>query len=215
MTTAQSGRAATTVVYDLVGTMLEACSCGILCPCWVGEDPDTGFCDSFNAYHFDSGVINGIDVSGLNFVRVVHIPGNVLAGSWREVIFLDDTAGEEQATAILDAYQGRLGGPLADFAGLIGETVAVERAPIAHEVRGGKGTLQVGEILSAVMEPYRGPDGTASTLRDSLFSTVPGSPAYVGKASSHVVNLPQFGMVWSFTDRNAIQSDYRITYQTP
>jgi hypothetical protein len=37
-------------------------------------------------------------------------------------------------------------------------------------------------------------------------------PAYVAKASSHTVNLPQYGMVWSFEQRNAIQSDYRITF---
>jgi hypothetical protein len=26
------------------------------------------------------------------------------------------------------------------------------------------------------------------------------------------VNLPQYGMVWSFQDRNAIQADYHITH---
>ena len=33
---------ATQVVYELEGTLLEACSCGVLCPCWIGEDPDGG-----------------------------------------------------------------------------------------------------------------------------------------------------------------------------
>ena len=60
---------------------------------------------------------------------------------------------------------------------------------------------------------YRGGDGSTTTLRDTVFSTVPGSPAYVSKASSHTVNLPQYGMVWSFEGRNAIQSDYRITFE--
>jgi hypothetical protein len=40
---------ATEVVYELEGTLLEACSCGVLCPCWIGEDPDGGACDAFNA----------------------------------------------------------------------------------------------------------------------------------------------------------------------
>ena len=57
-----------------------------------------------------------------------------------------------------------------------------------------------------------GPDGTVTTLRDSLFSTVPGSPAYVAVADSHEVNLPEHGMVWSFTGRNAIQADYQLDY---
>jgi len=43
-------------------------------------------------------------------------------------------------------------------------------------------------------------------------ATVPGSPAYVAVADSHEVNLPEFGMVWSFTGRNAIQADYQIQY---
>ena len=70
----------TSVLYDLDGTLLEACSCGILCPCWVGEDPDHGTCEAFNAYHFDRGEIRGVDVSGLSFVTVHRIPGNVLRG---------------------------------------------------------------------------------------------------------------------------------------
>jgi hypothetical protein len=187
---------ATKVVYELEGTLLEACSCGVLCPCWIGEDPDGGTCDAFNAYHFDRGTISGVDVSGLNYVRVVHIPGNVLTPrSWKQVVFIDDRASDAQFQGIVDAYDGKLGGPLADLAGLIGETLAVERAAITHEIRDGKGRLA---------------DGSTTTLRDSLFSTVPGSPAYVAVTDRHEVRLPQYGMQWSSAGRNAIQADYRI-----
>jgi len=201
-------------IYELQGTLLEACSCGVLCPCWVGEDPDGGECFAANAYHFDQGVIDGIDVSGLNLVNVVHIPGNVLApASWRVVMVVDDRADDRQRDAMVGVYSGKYGGPLADLAGLIGELVAVESRPIVHEVTGGKGTLRIADVVTAEMEPFRSPDGTISTLRDSLFSTVPGSPAYVSKASTFKVNLPQHGMKWEFDGRNAIQSDYRIAYQ--
>jgi hypothetical protein len=65
------------------------------------------------------------------------------------------------------------------------------------------------------MEPFRDPTGTkTTTLRDSLFSTVPGSPAYVAKASHAEVNLPQFDMVWTNEQGNAIQADYHITHAT-
>ncbi|MFI5019627.1 MAG: DUF1326 domain-containing protein, partial [Dongiales bacterium] len=30
--------------YRLEGDLLEVCDCNILCPCWVGEDPDNGTC---------------------------------------------------------------------------------------------------------------------------------------------------------------------------
>src|SRR5919198_4860630 len=155
---------ATGVVYDLEGTLLEACSCNILCPCWVGEDPDGGSCDAFNAYHFDRGTIRGVDVTGVSLVKVVRIPGNVLTpGSWRQVIFVDDRATDEQFQAVVDAYQGKLGGPLADLAGLVGETLGIERASITHEVHDGAGTLRIGYLVSSEMAPYRGPDGSVTT----------------------------------------------------
>ena len=126
----------------------------VLCPCWVGEDPDGGSCDAFNAYHFDAGTIRGVDVSGLSLVKVVRIPGNVLApNSWRQVIFVDDRASKEQAEALIEAYQGDLGGPLADLAGLVGETLAIERATIVHEVSDGEGTLRVGDVVTSQLGP--------------------------------------------------------------
>ena len=73
-------------------------------------------------------------------------------------------------------------------------------------------TLQVGDFIASEMAPYTGADGSTTTLQNTVFSTVPGSPAYVGRASTHTVNLPQYGMMWSFEGRNAIQSDYRITF---
>ncbi len=199
--------------YQLVGTLLEACSCGVLCPCWIGEDPDGGECFAFNAYHFNQGRIGDVDVSGLNLVQVVHFRGNVLTPhSWRVVRFVDTEATEEQKQAIVGVYEGKYGGPLADLAQLVGEVVAVESAHIDHQLVGGKGTLRIEGILEAEMEPYRAADGTVTTLRDSLFSTVPGSPAYVSRASKNRVNLPQYGMVWEFEGRNAIQADYRMEH---
>lgn len=200
--------------YDLHGTLLEACSCGVLCPCWIGEDPDGGTCDAFNAYHFDRGTVGGIDVSGLNYIRVARIPGNVLEPqSWTQVVFVDDTASDEQTRALVDAYDGKFGGPLADLAGLIKETLAVQRVPIRHELADGAGRLRVGDdLVYSEMHPFAGPDGTTTTLRDSLFSTVPGSPAYVGIADKHRVNLPQYDMVWELDGRNAIQADYELSH---
>ena len=200
-------------VYNLVGTLLEACSCNVLCPCWIGENPDTGSCAAFLAYHFDKGEIQGVDVSGTSMVGVMQIPGNVLVPkSWKALFFIDDKATEKQANALLDAYSGKLGGPLADLAQLVGEVLGVERAPITHTVRGGEGELHVGNFVAAEMSPYRGPDGTTTTLRDSIFSTIPGSPAYVSKAKYHRVDIPKYGIKWSFEGRNAVQGDYTISF---
>ena len=199
--------------YELEGSLLEACSCNVLCPCWIGEDPDNGTCESVNAYRFERGSIGGVDVSGLSVAAVNLIPGNVLTpGSWRQLLLIDERASDEQLEAIRDAFQGKRGGPLADLAGLVKEWLAVERAPIVHETREGNGTLDAGDQLTAAMHPYTGNDGSTTTLRDTLFSTVPGSPAYVAVADHFRVNIPAHGMEWSFEGRNAIQSDWKLVH---
>jgi hypothetical protein len=199
--------------YRLAGTLLEACSCDVLCPCWIGEDPDGGECYGIVAYHFSEGVIEGVDVSGLSLVNINHIPGNILTpGSWQVVMILDSAGSEAQRDALVRAFSGKLGGPLADLAGLVGEVLGIETLPITHETTGGRGVLRVQGVLEAEMAPYSGPDGSTTVLENSIFSTVPGSPAYVGKASRNRLSLPKYGMEWEFENRNAIQSDWAMEY---
>src|ERR1700756_2200162 len=102
--------ATSVAAYDLKGSLLEVCTCQVLCPCWIGEDPDGGECLSVVAYHIDEGTIQGVDVSGMTLVGAVHIPGNVLAGNWKQVVIVDDAASEEQEAALLAAFGGALGG---------------------------------------------------------------------------------------------------------
>ena len=203
-------QADTKKTYVLDGTLLEACSCGGPCPCWVGDDPDGGRCDSVNAYHIDRGQVGGVDVSNLSFVQVNQIPGNVLAGNWRAVFYIDDNATPEQQEAVLNVFGGKLAGPRADVASLVGERVAVHYVPIEHRVEGGKGTLRVGQVVDAEMAPYTDANGRPTTIHDTVFSTIPGSPAYLAKASHHRVNIPEYGMIWEFSGRNAIQGDFHF-----
>ena len=160
------------MAYHMEGRLLEVCDCRVLCPCWIGEDPDNGTCDSVLAYHFDAGSIDGVDIAGRTFAMVAHIPGNILAGNIRAAVYLDEEASAAQEKALLDAYTGKLGGPLAEYAKLIGEIVSVERTAITFDVQGGRGTLKVGETSYAELEPYKGPDGATTVLSNTIFSTV-------------------------------------------
>lgn len=196
--------------YSMDGTLLEACSCMAPCPCWIGDDPDGGKCDAFIAYHVDRGQIRGIDVSDLSLVLLNQIPGNVLAGNWRAVLYVDDRATPEQREALLDAFGGKLGGAPADLAKLLGEIVAVHPVPIEHKVVGGKGSIRVGTAIYSEMAPYADLTGRPTSLHDSVFSTIPGSPAYVSKAATHQVNAPEHGMVWEFSNRNAVQGSFHF-----
>jgi hypothetical protein len=196
--------------YKVEGSLLEACSCGAPCPCWIGEDPHGGTCDAFLAYRIDKGTIGGVDVSGIPFALICQIPGNVLKGNWKVVVYMSSKAKPAQKQAILDAWTGKLGGPLADLAKLVGEVKGVYDAPIHFKLSKGKGTIKIGEKVEAAMAPYVDAKGKPTTMNNTIFTTIPGSPAYVAKATYHKVNIPEHGMQWTFENRNAVEGSFRF-----
>ncbi|MGF6507430.1 DUF1326 domain-containing protein [Paraburkholderia sp. 32] len=194
--------------YQLMGSILEVCECKVLCPCWIGEDPDNGVCRSALAYHYEQGMIDGVDVSGLTIAFAAFIPGNVLKGGWRVAMFVDERASDAQFDALVSVYRGERGGPIADLVQLIGEVVSVERAPIEYAVVDGKGRMKVGEAIEAELEPYRGPTGEPTKLVESIFSTIPGSPAFVGKANAFRLRHEKLDLDLALTGHNAIQGSF-------
>lgn len=195
--------------YKLEGRLLEVCNCRVLCPCWVGEDPDYGTCNTIVAWHFDKGSVDGVQVEGLTLAVVAYIPGNILVeGSWRAVVYIDQAASKEQEEALLRVYTGKAGGPVADLVKLIGEVVDVRRAPITFTVREGKGVMKIGDNAYAELNPFRGATGATTTLSDTIFSTVPGAPVFAGKASRYFSKHPEVGIDTDISGHNALQSNF-------
>lgn len=205
--------ATTTTVtsYDVEGRLLEVCNCDAPCPCWVGEDPDGGTCDSILAYAVDRGTVEGVDVSDRVIGVSVHIPGNVLQGNWRAVVYVDDRCTERQQEQLLKVFTGQLGGAVADLAALIGDVAAVERIPITCTVEEGKGLLRFGDIAEARMAPFTGATGQVTTLSDSVFSTIPGAPAYLGKADYFRRHAGHGLSDVELTGKNAIQGLFHFS----
>src|SRR5437867_8368369 len=76
---------------------------------------------------------------------------------------------------------------------VMAEVVGVERVPITFTVDKGKGTLGIGQRVHAELVPFTGPTGEATTLHESIFSTIPGSPAYVSSADHYRSKIPELG----------------------
>jgi len=198
------------MAYDLKGSLLEVCDCDILCPCWVGEDPDNETCEAIVAWHIDRGAIDGVDVSGLTLASFAHIPDNVLTPeTWKVAMFVDDRASERQQEALLQVWTGKQGGPVGELMKVVGEVAAVERAPIEFTVEDGRGTLRVGEVAEAVMAPFRGATGEVTTLSETVFSTIPGAPAFAAKASTYRRQGAPYGMRdIALEGHNAVQGEF-------
>ena len=203
---------AETTSYAVEGRVLEVCTCKVLCPCWVGADPDgDGTCDSIIGWYVDRGAVDGVDVSDRCLCLSVHIPGNILAGKWRAALLVDDRCDDGQLCALLDVFTGRLGGPIADLAALIGEVVAVERVPITFTVADGKGRISIGTIVEADMAPFVGATGNPTTLAETVFSTIPGSPVYASKASQYTRDGSAHGIPSvDLQGHNALQGHFRF-----
>lgn len=193
------------MAYRIEGRLLEVCTCKAICPCWIGDDPDGGTCDGTLAWHIDKGEIGGTDVSGLTFGMLAHIPGNVLKGNWRALAFVDDRASKAQEEALLSVFTGQLGGPIADLAQLVGEVVGVERVGIEFDVQEGSGRLRIGNTVEADLEGARGPDGRATAMNDTIFSSIPGSPAYIGRAPRYRAQSEQLGINVNLSGYNSVQ----------
>jgi hypothetical protein len=197
------------MAYHLEGRLLEVCNCRVLCPCWIGEDPDYKTCDTIVAYHFDKGTVDGVDVAGCTIALIAHVPGNILQGNWTAAVYVDDGASAAQEKALLDVYTGQKGGPVADMAKLVGKVVSVQKVPITFTVQGGSGTIKVGDAGFAELEPYKSAAGKTTTLTDTVFSTVPGAPVFVGKATRYTSkNHAGLGKDIDIKGHNALQSTF-------
>src|SRR5205814_6454551 len=123
-----------------------------------------------------------------------HVPGNILEGNWRAAVYLDNKVSPQQEEAILKVYTGKLGGPVGELVKLIGEVVSVEKVPIMFDVQGGKGTIKLGDAGYAELEPYKSAPGPTTTLTDTVFSTVPGAPGFVGRSRRYRPKKDKLGI---------------------
>ena len=148
--------------YHLEGRLLEVCNCRVLCPCWIGEDPDFGTCDTIVAWHFDKGTIDGVDVSDRTIALIAHVPGNILQGNWRAAVYLDERVTPAQEAGDPRRLHRQAGRPRrrpreARRRGRVGRKGSRSRSPC----RAASGTIKLGDAGYAELEPY-----TSATRRD-------------------------------------------------
>jgi hypothetical protein len=183
-------------------------TCNVICPCWLGGDTDGGECKGILAYYIENGTVDGADVGGHTLVALAHIPGNILQGNWKVRLYIDDQASPAQRDALVDAFSGKLGGPLADIAQMVGQVTGVEQVPIRFRMTETDAALEVGAAIEASMEALKGATGGFTSLRDAVFSTIPGSPAYVGRATRYRVDAPEFQL--DIQGHSAVYGSFRF-----
>ena len=73
-------------------------------------------------------------------------------------------------------------------------------------------SLTLTGLAEAELVAYKGATGKESALHDTIFSTVPGAPAFVGKATKYRANVPALNINIDIKDHNAISSLFRFEH---
>jgi FtsP/CotA-like multicopper oxidase with cupredoxin domain len=201
-----------TAPYQLHGTFYEACDCNVICPCWLGSDPDEGECTGVFAWEVEQGTIDEVDVSGLRAVSVSQHLGPREEAKQRVVIFVDERATRQQADAMAAAFSGRLGGPLQQLADILGELLAVETAAIDLRREGRLTTLTVGHRIRIEGSTREGPSGRSVTLNDGRLSDVLGAHAEVGASGRFRVGLADHGLEVDLRGRSTMSGRFSYVH---
>ncbi len=159
--------------FQLKGTFLGHCDCKAICPCAVDEEPTgrDGQCHGLIVVNIDNGSLDDTDLSGTKAALSYFSPGKITNGGLRLGLVVDDTASDQQATALERIFSGQAGGMFAEFAGLTEKWVGTERAPIAF-TDGEEPSAVIGQT-QVNFTAYRGQDGNVTTARNAAFGFAP------------------------------------------
>jgi hypothetical protein len=154
------------MAWKLEGTYVEHCNCDWVCPCTVTSfaSPATGDrCHVILNYHVRNGQVDGTDVSGRSVSLVVDSPKKMLDGGWRVGLIIDDKATKDQADKLTGVFAGKMGGPMASLAPLIGELLGVDRLPIDYVDDGKRHRIRIGDAIAIEVEDYSAAEGGETT----------------------------------------------------
>ena len=177
--------------YQLRGRIFHA---GHGCPSWVPEASELAC--SATAWLIDGGTVRGVDVSNLVVVSVGWRSGEAAPATSRLVAFVDDRATPEQMRALVEVFQGRLGGPLSCFALLDGTWVGVYEVPIDHTSKRGVWRFSVPDRLDmAIAVPRPGLPAGYSPGGDTA-APIDWALGWLGRGVTASVTIPE--QSWAF-----------------
>ena len=192
------------MAWHLEGTYFENCPCDMVCPCTTSAltmPADTERCRVVLIFHLDSGEVDGVEVSGLTVAVLADTPPVMAEGNWRVGMFMDAAASPEQAEKLGAVFSGQLGGPMEAFAGLIGENLGVEVAPMEYVDDGRRHRVQIGELAEIEIEdfvPPQTPEGEVSKLT-GMYNPM-NSTLTIARATTSRFNA--FGLEFSHEGKN-------------
>ncbi len=190
--------------WQLKGTYFENCNCDMVCPCTVSGltmSATADRCHLVLAFHIDDGDVEGVDVSGKTVIIVADTPPVMADGNWRVGVIMDATASADQAHKLGAVFSGKVGGPMAMLAPLIGEMIGMETSQIEYEHDGRRHSVKAGDLVDIEIEDFvapGNPTGEVATLSGMLHPA--NSNLTIAKSTHSTLNA--FGLSGSRAGKN-------------
>src|SRR5262245_49263684 len=96
--------------YRVKAESIEACNCHHGCNCQFVGIPNEGKCEFIIGYDVKEGRVGDVSLNGVRAVVAAKYPNAIHEGNGHVVLFIDETATDEQVTAFATMLSGQLGG---------------------------------------------------------------------------------------------------------
>jgi len=158
--------------WQVKGDYFETCSCDYLCPCIftrMEAMPTDGVCKVSMVFRIRKGHFGPVLLDGVTFAVLGYVEGPMGNGNWRVGLVIDEGADQKQAEAVQTICSGKVGGPMAMMAPLVGDFAGVLRGKFTVEKKKMSFSVKVPGILDQ-----------AAVAVESL--AVPGKPIFIDNA---------------------------------
>ena len=186
--------------YTLEGSVLDVYE-GV--PFWLDGPGGQVGSTSVTAWLIDKGEIAGIGVSDTAVVTITTKASGGRGGDGRRLILIEEEAAPEVVRWVVDAFQGRLGGPLARLAELSGRQIGYYQVPINYRLEESKSSLSVPEKVKVQASGRRIPDSHPAG------SSAPWRRGWIGNAGEVNVRVPEYSMVFNLHQSRVVRGNFR------
>jgi hypothetical protein len=141
------------MTWSIAGSVLEACSCKMFCPCVMGPgDPTQGWCSAALLFALRTGEIDGVHLDGCKVVWVADFPGNFAKGNGVSRLYIDAAATPEQRAKLEALWHGQRGGPVAIFNMVTTQWLSTQYAKIEVQA-GDTPSFSVSQVGAVTLQP--------------------------------------------------------------
>jgi len=149
--------ATTMTKWALTVEHVIACNCDWGCPCIYESRPTPGYCEGVVAWRVLEGAIEGIDLSGANWVTAVKWPGAIHEAGGRATVFIDESVTPAQRSLVEALATGQAGGPLKIFMGTCDAGIEVRSGKVIWNFQGKTSSVRVEGAIAVDLEAIRNP----------------------------------------------------------